>query len=310
LTPAASHHKTAFRPAGLVVALGLLVTATARSAPDRNAESLEIGGGVIRLEMDSPLPLPRADVVAWVRRAAVAVTHYLGRYPVKSVVITICAGGDEPINHGITHGATRIEVRLGANARTRDLRHDWILTHEMFHLAFPTLPNRYLWMMEGLSDYLEPIARARVGQMTAADVWREFVEGLPQGLPPPGDRGLDHSSTRARIYWGGNLFWLQADVRIRAQTANRHSVDDVIRAILDAGGNGGADWSLARVLKWGRQATGTTVLQDLHDELGSKPGNIDLDALWTQLGIQHHHGVISFDDTAPWSSIRTAITTP
>jgi predicted metalloprotease with PDZ domain len=121
------------------------------------------------------------------------------------------------------------------------LRQDWIMTHEMFHLAFPTLDDRYLWMMEGLSDYLEPVARARAGQLTPQEVWREFVEGLPQGLPAAGDRGLDNTHTRERIYWGGNLYWLLADVQIREKTNNRHSVDDAIRAILDAGGNGGAD---------------------------------------------------------------------
>jgi hypothetical protein len=291
-----------------VVALCLLLASCASGEPADNAETLEIGGSIIHLQMDANLPLPRAEVVGWVRRAAVAVTNYLGRFPVKSLALTIAAGGDEAVNDGVTHGASRIRVRLGPDARARDLRRDWILTHEMFHLAFPTLPDRYLWMMEGLSDYLEPVARARAGQLRPEDTWREFVEGLPQGLPGPGGRGLDYDFTRERIYWGGNLYWLLADVRIRAQTGNRRSVDDAIRAILDAGGDGGAAWSLARVLKAGDKATGTTALKDLHDEIGLKPGNIDLDALWKNLGVQYHRGVIRFDDTAPQADIRAAIT--
>jgi predicted metalloprotease with PDZ domain len=155
---------------------------------------------------------------------------------------------------------------------------------------------------------LEQVARARAGQLAAQDVWREFVEGLPQGLPAAGDRGLDNTRTRERIYWGGNLYWLLADVRIRARTDNRHSVDDAIRAILAAGGDGGANWALNQVLTAGDQATGTTVLKDLHDELGPKPGNIDLDALWKQLGVKYRNGDISFDDTAPWAKIRASIT--
>jgi predicted metalloprotease with PDZ domain len=170
----------------------------------------------------------------------------------------------------------------------------------MFHLAFPTLDDRYLWMMEGLSDYLEPVARGRAGQLTPEEVWREFVEGLPQGLPQEGDRGLDNAFTRERIYWGGNLYWLLADVRIREQTKNRHSVDDAIRAILNAGGNGDANWSLDRVFKVGDKAT--------HDELGPKPGAVDLDALWQRLGVKYNHGVITFDNAAPDASIRSAIT--
>lgn len=288
--------------------MNVLLAAAAQAAPTNTLETLEFSGSVIHLQMDANLPLPASNVVDWVRRAAVAVTNYLGRYPVKSLDLNVSPGGGGPVNGGVTHGNSRIRVRLGPDARARDLRHDWILTHEMFHLAFPTLQDRYSWMMEGLSDYLEPVARARVGQLRPQDVWREMVEKLPQGLPAPGDRGLDLDHTWARIYWGGDLFWLLADVRIREQTGNRRSVDDAIRAILDAGGDGGANWSLERVLQAGDKATGTTVLADLHDELGGQPGHVDLDALWKKLGIKYESGIVTFDDTAPGSKIRAAIT--
>jgi predicted metalloprotease with PDZ domain len=267
-----------------------------------------MGGGTIQIAMDSNGPVPRAEVVEWIRCAAVAVSNYIGRFPVKHLLITIQVGGDQPVGEGVTYGNSRINVRLGPSATATDLRKDWIMTHEMFHLAFPTLNKRYSWMMEGLSDYLEPISRGRAGQLTPEEVWREFVEGLPQGLPLPGDRGLDNTFTRERIYWGGNLYWLLADVRIREKTNNRHSVDDAIRAILDAGGDGGAAWTLERVLFVGDQATKTTVLKDLHDEFGAKPGEVDLDALWRRLGVKYRNGEITFDNSAPLAAIRTSIT--
>jgi hypothetical protein len=267
-----------------------------------------VDGGTIQIHLDSSLPLSRPDVIEWVRRASVAVTGYLGRFPVKHLLITIRGGGDQPVGEGLAYGNSRINVRLGPSPTAADLRQDWIMTHEMFHLAFPTLDERYLWMMEGLSDYLEPVARARAGQLTAVEVWRGFVEGLPQGLPADGDRGLDNTFTRQRIYWGGNLYWLLADVQIREKTNNRHCVDDAIRAILHAGGNGGAVWTLERVLSVGDKATETTVLKDLHNQLGPKPGAVDLDALWKRLGVKYNKGAITFDNDAPSASIRTAIT--
>jgi hypothetical protein len=280
-------------------------------APGNSAtgdEMVKAGGATIEINMDPNLPLPRSEVAGWVRRAAVAVSNYLGRFPVKHLLITVRGGGNQAVGGGVTYGSSRINVRLGRSATAADLKQDWVMTHEMFHLAFPTLDDRYLWMMEGLSDYLEPVARARAGQWTARDVWREFVEGLPQGLPEAGDRGLDNTRTRERIYWGGNLYWLLADVQIRARTGNRRSVDDAIRAILADGGNGGVDWPLERVLTVGDKATGTTVLKELHDELGPQPGNVDLDALWKELGVKYRNGDVSFDDTAPWAKIRAAIT--
>jgi hypothetical protein len=290
------------------LALCLMVPSFARAGAPAAEEILKVGDATIRIHLAANLPLPPPVVLEWVRRAAVAVTNYLGRYPVKELSLTIEPGGHDPVNHGVTHGARDIEVRLGRRAEAADLNGDWILTHEMFHLAFPTLKDRYLWMMEGLSDYLEPVARGRVGQLTPEQVWREFVEGLPQGLPVEGDRGLDNTFTRERIYWGGNLYWLLADVQIREKTNNRHSVDDAIRAILDAGGNGDATWSLERVLKVGDKATHTTVLTDLHHELGPQSGAVDLGALWKRLGVKYNQGAITFDDTAPSAGIRTAIT--
>ncbi|HEY3861063.1 MAG TPA: hypothetical protein VGO59_04180 [Verrucomicrobiae bacterium] len=293
------------------LALSVLLAAGARGGePAQHVEILKLGGSVIHLQMDTNLALPASNVVEWVQRAADAVTNYLGHFPVKSVILNVSAGGGGGVNDGVTHGGARIDVRLGSFARARDLRRDWILTHEMFHLAFPSLRDRYTWMMEGLSDYLEPIARARAGQLRPQQAWREFVEGLPQGLPEPGQRGLDHDDTRERIYWGGNLYWLMADIRIRQQTGNRRSVDDAIRAILDDGGDGSASWSLAKVLKIGDKATGTTVLKDAYEEFGANPGTVDLNELWQKLGIHYERGRISFDDTALWAKTRAAIMAP
>jgi hypothetical protein len=271
-------------------------------------ENVRVGDSIIHVNCDATVVLPTPVVIAWVNRAAIAVTGYLGRFPVKDLQLNIYGDGDEAVGDGITYGNRRIDVHLGNNVEVSDLNDDWILTHEMFHLAFPTLPRRYSWMMEGLSDYLEPVARARAGQLTVPAVWKEFVEGLPEGLPAEGDQGLDNTFTRERIYWGGDLYWLLADVQIRVKTGNRHSVDDVIRTILNQGGDGGADWSLEQVLKRGDEITGTSVLTDLHNELGLKPGMTDLNELWKKLGVEDTDGVIHFDDTAPWAFARKAIT--
>ncbi|MGO8699803.1 MAG: hypothetical protein ACLQVY_19045 [Limisphaerales bacterium] len=294
---------------GLALGLGLVTPlhfALGASSPGQ--EDLRVGAATIHIDFSGALPLPRPMIVEWARRAAVAVTNYLGRFPVAELRLNIHGGGYDPVSDGVTLGNRQIDVRLGPHAKETDLNEDWILTHEMFHLAFPTLPRRYSWMMEGLSDYLEPIARGRAGQLSDAAVWREFVEGLPQGLPAAGDRGLAYDDTRERIYWGGNLYWLLADVKIRVETNNRHSVDDAIRGILNDGGDGGAKWSLAKVLKAGGKATKTTVLKDLYKKLGLNPGAVDLDNLWKNLGVKYKNGTITFDDNAPWAAARLAIT--
>ncbi len=269
---------------------------------------LTVGKSKIHIDAAAGRSVTDSDLLDWVQRATSAVTNYLGRFPVRDLSLEIARGGRGAVNDGVTHGGTRITIRLGRRAKAGDLRNDWMLTHEMFHLAFPTLDDRYKWAMEGLSDYLEPISRARAGQLTPEEVWRGFVEGLPQGLPGPNDKGLDGSENWGRIYWGGNLFWLLADIRIREKTGGRRTLEDAIRAILDAGGNGDANWSIERVIKVGDHATKTSVLEELHEEFGLKPGAVDLDTLWKKLGVKYNAGAVTFDDTAPDADIRRALT--
>ena len=66
-------------------------------------------------------------------------------------------------------------------------------------------------------------------------------------------------------------------------------------------------WPLARVLEIGDAATGTTVMRELHDELGRANGPVDLDALFRRLGVRAVHGVATFDDRAPLAAVRDAI---
>ena len=269
---------------------------------------LEIGGGKLDVALDPGLTLPKATLLRWVRRAGEAVAGYYGRFPVANVVISVApSNGGEPVE-GVTYAAREIDVSIAGDTTAEDLDADWVLTHEMFHLAFPNLDEKYLWMMEGLADYLEPVARARAGPWRPEDVWRDFAEGSPRGEPRRGDRGLDHAASRDRIYWGGNTFWLLADLRIRESTGNRKSVDDAVRAILDAGGDGNSHWELAAVLATGDRATGTSVLSELHAQFGLKPGRVDLAALWKRLGVVYAGGAVTFDDTAPLAKIRRAIT--
>ena len=305
-------------PGGLwIAALWVLLSGCSSAAPPSDAPPktsgtrIEIAGGELDVQVTSkPDSISEDQLLQWVRTAARAVAGYYGRYPVKHVEIAVSTtSGGGPIN-GQTYGNSRIEIEFRPGVRPGDLEDDWVLTHEMFHLAFPDLRQSHLWMNEGLSTYLEPIARARIGTIPVERVWREMVEGLPQGLPEPGDRGLDHTHTWGRTYWGGCLYWFLAEVQIRQQTQNRRSLDDALRRILDEGGDGAARWPVTRVLEVGDRATGTTVLHELYDQMADKPDGVDLDALWRQLGVRYREGRVTFEDAAPLAAVRRAITAP
>ncbi len=199
-------------------------------------------GSTITVHVEpGPLLVSEAAFMDWIQTAARAVSAYYDRFPVPEVSITVnTEDEDGGIHHGVTYGGRRITIDLGQDTRETDFARDWEMTHEMFHLGFPRLDEDYDWMGEGLSDYLEPIARARIGALAVPLVWRDLAEGLPKGMPKHGDKGLDHTHTWGRTYWGGTIYWFLADLEIRRRTHGRRSIQDALKAILDAGGNGHA----------------------------------------------------------------------
>ena len=272
--------------------------------------TLRVGGAVIEVAVaPGQRSLATPAIVAWAERAARAVTGVYGTFPFPRVAVLVLPGGRRPVGFGTTlgNGGASIMVWLGAQATESDLQRDWVLTHEMAHLGLPNLPRAQRWLEEGLATYLEPIARARVGQITPEDAWAGFVAGLPKGLPRPGDGGLDGTRSWGRTYWGGALFYLLADVEIRERTNNRRSLDDALRGIVADGGTIAVRWSVDRALASADRATGTDVLQKLHARLGASPDNVDLDALWARLGIRAREGSVTYDDGAPLAAIRRAL---
>ena len=252
-----------------------------------SAEQLQVPGGSIEIEfVRSSSPVWEDVARKWVETSANAV----------SGIRKIPGAAHEASYHLFRRhqGRRRNGLWLARAAHyhlTRSRCHhtsladDWLLTHEMIHLALPSLAERHQWLEEGLATYVEPIARARAGNLTLEQVWHDFIVGLPQGQPQAGDRGLDGTPTGGRTYWGGALFCLRADVTIRQRTGNRFGLEHSLRAIFAAGGSIDRDWTIDRVIEVGDQAVGVSVLRELYEEMRSQPVTVDLELLWRQLGI-------------------------
>src|SRR5262249_14455584 len=159
--------------------------------------------------------------------------------------------------------------------------------------------ERHHWIEEGIATYVEPLARVRAGTLAPGKVWSDMVRDMPQGLPEPGDRGLDNTHTWGRTYWGGALFCLLADVEIRKRTGNGKGLEDALRAINHAGGTIEADWPLEHALQIGDQAIGSGVMRELYQKMATAPMPVDLPALWKQLGVERRGDSAVFDDKAP-----------
>ncbi len=255
------------------------------------------------------LDLTHAQVLKWISTAAHSVAAYYGHFPVKRVrvlVIPVTGQGTHGVSFGYKGAATKIS--LGKSTTEKYLQRDWVMTHEMVHMTFPLLPDTYSWIGEGIATYVEPIARAQVGQISVEKVWADMLSGLPQGLPKAGDRGLDHTHTWGRTYWGGALFCLLADVRIRERTHNRYGLQDALRAIAAAGGTIESTAELSYIFKVGDDAVGVPVLTELYRQMKDTPVVTDLPDLWQRLGVEMQGDGVIFNDAAPLAAIRQVIT--
>ncbi len=289
-----------------------------RIPPARSGStSQEIGGAGLEINFEGVQPdLPRDCIARNIWKAAQAVTTYYGKFPVSSarIVIVVAAG-----QHGVLQGTTWgnrdgfpavTRLRIGQHTTQQELDANWIVTHELVHMALASLPDNRHWLEEGIATYVEPIARAQTGELKSERVWADMMDGMPYGEPEPFDRGLNRTHTWGRIYWGGAMFCLVADVEIRKQTNNRYGLQDALRAIVAIGGTIDKQWSVARVLRVGDEATGTSVLQDLYRKWSETPVHVDLPVLWKNLGVQIKDGRVIFNATAPLSRTRLAITMP
>jgi hypothetical protein len=281
-----------------------------------STRTLHAGGAAIQVDFGPGSgDLPPDRIFHWIDNAVLAVTTYYGRFPVpRDRILVEFVPGESGVGNGTTWGDvggfpgfTRIHV--GQRSTQQDLDDDWMMTHELIHTAFPSMSDDHHWIEEGISVYVEPVARVQAGLLKPEKIWGDMVRDMPKGHPRSGDRGLDNTHTWGRTYWGGAQFCLMADVEIRKQTGNRKGLQDALRAIVNAGGTIDQEWPITKAFSIGDQATGTHVLMDLNNQMRDAPKAIDLDALWKELGVEETADGVRFDDKAPLAKIRLAITT-
>ena len=298
----------------LTPAVLLLLLAPALGSAATPAPALSTDMGPVHVDYQATgLTVTEPQVLHWIDTARRAVTGYYGRYPVAKVTIRVQARSGDGDPSGTTYGdedGAFIRLGIGTETSNDDLQAAWVMTHEMVHLAFPHVAENHHWIEEGLATYVEPIARAQIGDLSVDYLWQETIEGMPKGLPGPDDKGLDQTPTWGRTYWGGAMFCLLADVQIREQSHNKKGLQDALRGILAAGGNIQTGTEMDHVLKTADAAVGGTVLEDLYAQMKDKPVPVDLPALWKKLGVALVDGKVVYDDKAPDAAIRKAITTP
>jgi len=295
-------------PQTVVAVLGCVWLAASCAASA--ADELQVSGARLHVEFEhTAFSGGAAPVLEWVTRSADIVSRYYARFPAARVTVGLAPQSGAGVQGGKTFANPKayIRVQLGREVTAAQLFNDWVLVHEMTHLALPDTGEEHAWLSEGLATYVEGVARVQAGNRSEADVWAEEMRSMPRGLPQEGDRGLDHTHTWGRTYWGGAMFCLLADVGIRRSTQLRFGLQEALRAVLRESGGLATDWPIERVLRTGDAAVGTRTLEELYGQMKDTPVAPDLMTLWRELGVLPEGDSVRLVDDAPLAVVRHAI---
>lgn len=250
------------------------------------------------------------EVARWSERAVRLVADALapnGVFPFERVPLFVVPRAEPGVGpgHALAGGAPAIWIEVGAETPRAAFDDDWVLVHELVHLVLPSVPPEQRWFEEGSATYLEPQLRARAGLLDERAAWRAVLDEYGQGLPSATDSGgLDGATEWGRVYYGGALFCLLADVELRTRTQGRSSLVAALRAAAAELGPATRTTTVAEIAAAGDRATGSDVLSRSYEASATAPGPQELATLFARLGVARDGEGVRFDDTAELAAVR------
>lgn len=307
---------TGFRPLILLLAGGL------GCAHADNVYQLRAGNVDLVVEMDRGIQAadqgrPWTD---WLSNTLLAASTVTGTFPRDEIRIKLRATSraSSPIVFGQIRRSRPPQIRfyVAPDASLADLNADWRGYHEFAHLLIPFPGNDDIWFTEGFASYYQYLLQSRAGVISRRQAWRELVDGFRRGETDRSGRGRtlrslspDMWAERAqkRVYWTGAAFFLRVDIRLRTESAGRHSLDSALAAFHDC--------CMARARRWNAR------------ELVEALGRVSIAGIWRQeyletinaraepryddalqlLGIFRHGNSLRFDDRPSMTALRDSI---
>ena len=270
--------------------------------------------GITRLPGE--LAITDDELRTYVQRAAEAVRRLHGTMPterVEVIVVPVNAGPDPvAFGHVGRGGGGSVALLVRENASLEALLSDWVLVHELSHLAMPYVRREDAWLSEGFATYYQEVLLARGELVEPVDAWRALEHGFASGRRNGNGWDLRTESERMyrthafrRVYWGGAAYALDLDVALRREGS---SLDDVMRGLgaleqLEA-------WPAERVLAEMDRIVGSTTPSRLAREHLAMQEVPTFDDLYAALGLRREDGALVLAEDAPAAQIRTAITSP
>ncbi len=170
--------------------------------------------------------------------AAEIVSSITGRFPVDDLQMVVEPGayGPNAIPIGYVSRGGKPAVHVHINERKHDIfAQDTTLLHEFAHLLLPKINDGDSWLTEGLATYYEYLLAARSGYKSIRETVTFFDKNFEVArltLPDEPLSGLSEKRSirfgREKIYWGGAAIFFVADVKLRVDSKDLFSLDDVV----------------------------------------------------------------------------------
>lgn len=185
-------------------------------------------------------------------------------------------------------------ILLGQRGRGKAVlsRLSLILAHELFHLWVPNglqLEGDYDWFFEGFTVYLALRTAQRLGFIRFNDYLDTIARVYDAYLSIPSRDNLSlleaseqrWTASPSVVYHKGMLVALLCDLSLRANSSNKHSIDDIYRELFQLGARGRSDANAVILSILAGKAESKAIVE----RFVLRPGSIDLEVLLRPFGL-------------------------
>ena len=267
----------------------------------------------IECAVTAPLLASRDEIVRCITAAADAALPLAGDARPERIFVVMrpAAGRSDGVLFGETMygGGPTVLLLVGADTDGAALHGEWVIVHEMVHIAMPRVNRADAWFSEGLATYYQNALRARAGMLDEQDAWDELTAGIARGRAGAGRHTLESDSrymgerhAYQRVYWSGAAIAMLWDVELRR--AHGRTLDDALRDAARTFPPGGQPIPAATLIAHMDAWAGDAIFSRIADEWLASREFPDVASALGSLGIDGPF----LNDSAPDAPLRRAIT--
>lgn len=210
-------------------------------------EELPVAGGVLLIDWRGDYSAAqRVKLRSWLDAVGETVTLLHGSLPRTPIRIELTAYSPafSGANAAVPFGRVKrrdpqgVEFFVNPARPLDDFIGNWTAYHELSHLFIPYPGNADVWLSEGLASYYQNVLQFRGGLLTEQQTWQKLYDGFERGRNDDRHHGLTlgelsprmrEKRAFMRVYWSGALYFLEADLALRARSDGAMTLDTVIR---------------------------------------------------------------------------------